>query len=1124
MLSRIKELTDVEHVLAKPDAYVGSCRLEDEQHLVVEQDGKLVLKTITVVPGLFNIFDEILTNVIDQIQLKTGIKNVYVDIDQQKNEITVANDGNFSLHTDDIEVAFGKLRSSTHYDEKIKKTTGGTFGIGAKASNILSTFFEVVVVKDGTKYEVIWKDNMENKTKLKESNTKESNGVSVRFKPDLERFDNSKLNQDITSLFHRRCYDIKAMFPDINMYFNKKKVPINGPVDYIHYIYPNLDIQKISIDVQTKSKEEEQTSWDVYIGIIEDEQPKHVGFVNGIYTIYGKHIDGIIHALTRTLKDTLVKTKKWKNLLENLKSPKMLERYFFIFVNAFVVRPEWHSLIKREMKTKVTILNEEVFQPVIMKFLSHTKLKSYLEEDLTAKVQKDVNKNIKDINRLRQKVSGFREANLAGHKNHICTLFITEGESASGSLEGGFYKELKDNYGILPVTGKPGNLLKDDNKVNTQRIKDLMTCMGLQLGKKYTSDADIKTLRYSGGIIIVTDQDDDGFHICGLIISIFYAYWPALYSRKGFIRVFQTPILQVLTNNGQDVVKEFFSKNDYHQWCNKQGREQGQVKYIKGLASNRPEHFRQYLLRSHLTEHNCITDEQINYILTLIRESKTDDEQLENIYNKSNVDVRKQLIQTSLFDISQREETEELDNELEDRNQVIVPFGEYLYRTVVKYFFITAVRRHIPSVFDGLKVVQRKIVHALLHQSSTSFKKLQDLSSIVASCTKYQHGQDSISKALILMTTSRIGSNNLPLLIPDGNFGNRINGGEDAGQPRYLSAKLDPIARLIFREQDLDCLSYRVEEGEKIEPRFFVPVVPIGLFNGHRGIGAGFSTELLPFKPSLVCKLLLDKIKGKKPYKHNWLTPWYRGFKGNITLFDDDIVEISGVFKLESTKLIITELPLNSSISTQHRYSNLLTELKEAGIIKSFIDLTVEQTGFHYEVKLNEELDESEIISKFKLTYKTKISNVHMMTADGIKKYNTINEILDDYYNKRLELYEHRKQYVLDKMKSKNMKLEAQVRFIEEIVKGKLNISNQKKATIVSMLHKGGYPLIDDNYGYLLGMPIHHLTLEEKIELENKLENSKKQLEIYENTTPKELWIKDIEEFQEAYRKRYNDS
>lgn len=255
------------------------------------------------------------------------------------------------------------------------------------------------------------------------------------------------------------------------------------------------------------------------------------------------------------------------------------------------------------------------------------------------------------------------------------------------------------------------------------------------------------------------------------------------------------------------------------------------------------------------------------------------------------------------------------------------------------------VQRSIPSAIDGFKPTQRKILFCALKRKLKSDIKVAQLAGYISEHAAYHHGEVSLEGAIVGMAQDYVGANNMKLLVPSGQFGTRLEGGKDAAASRYIYTRLNnPLTRATFHPHDDPLLEYQNEEGKWIEPKVYIPVIPMVLVNGAAGIGTGWSTFMPNHNPRDVidnCRRYIKKFVEKKEGAEDLklLRPWYRGFTGEITgkeggkRFETWGVVEDSAEAGEEDVAVITELPISKW--TQQYKEQLLTKMKasESGIL-----------------------------------------------------------------------------------------------------------------------------------------------------------------------------------------------
>jgi len=417
--------------------------------------------------------------------------------------------------------------------------------------------------------------------------------------------------------------------------------------------------------------------------------------------------------------------------------------------------------------------------------------------------------------------------------------------------------------------------------------------------------------------------------------------------------------------------------------------------------------------------------------------------------------------------------------------------------------------RMIASSIDGLKNSQRKVISTIIDKNITKEIKVSQLASLVAQEKEYLHGDMSLQGVIVNLAQNFVGSNNINLLVPEGNFGTRFT--PEASASRYIYTYGSENLWKLFNKDDNAVLIHQNFEGHDIEPRFYVPILPLILINGSEGIASGFAQKILPRDPESIKEQLKQHLKNNSPI----LTPSpnYKGFSGTILQDHEDPKKwrIYGVIELKNNNtVIIKEVPIGYSLKG---YLKVLDKLEEQGFIQSYIDKS-EDDNFYFEVKFKitdlKKYDVDTLIEKLKLI-KTITENYTCIDENNrVKVFNTPNEIFEHYIEIRLEYYKKRKEYLIQKIANEIRLDISKYVFIKMIVDDKLIVSKRKKSEIEKDLEKIDKIIKKDNYDYLLNMPIHSLTKEKLEDLYNKIKQKKEELDKIKSITEKEMWLEEL--------------
>ncbi|XP_002972906.2 DNA topoisomerase 2 isoform X2 [Selaginella moellendorffii] len=1126
--------TPLEHVLLRPDTYVGSIE-KHTQTLWVYEGGQLVNRAVTYVPGLYKIFDEILVNAADNKQRDPIMDAVKVTISVEQNTISVYNNGDgvpVEVHNEQgvyvPEMIFGHLLTSSNYDDNEKKTTGGRNGYGAKLANIFSTEFVIETAdgKRGKKYKQVFSNNMSAKSEPAISSCKSNeNWTKVTFKPDLAKFHMTYLEEDVVALMSKRVLDIAGCLGrTVKVELNGQKLPVKTFSDYVGLYLASA--QKGKEETLPRIYERANDRWEVCVSL-SDGQFQQVSFVNSIATIRGgTHVQHVSEQIVSHIQEIVNK----KNKNANVKGFQ-IRNHLWVFVNSLIDNPAFDSQTKETLTTRQTSFGSKCeLSPEFLKKVSKCGVVDNVLSWADFKQSKELKKN---DGAKRQRLTGIAkldDANDAGGKNsEACTLILTEGDSAKALAMSGISVVGRNHYGVFPLRGKLLNVREATHKqiMDNAEITSIKQILGLQQGKGYENT---KSLRY-GHLMIMTDQDHDGSHIKGLIINFIHTFWPSLLKVPGFLVEFITPIVKATHKNGK--VLSFYTMPEYESWKESlRGETKGwSIKYYKGLGTSTAKEGKEYFrdLVKHKKDFAWDNDE--------------DGDSIELAFSKKKTEARKIWLrgyQPGTF---------------LDQTQRVITYSDFINKELI-LFSLADLARSVPSMVDGLKPGQRKILFAAFKRNFTSQAKVAQFSGYVSEHSAYHHGEQSLASTIIGMAQNFVGSNNINILAPIGQFGTRSQGGKDHASARYIYTSLTPLTRTIFPKPDDILLNFLREDGQSIEPFWYAPILPMVLVNGSEGIGTGWSTFVPNYNPRDIVTNLKHLLRDE-PLEP--MDPWYKGFKGTIVKSASKESGVSYtvtgiVEQVNETTIRVLELPIRKWTQDYKEFLEALlcgTEKIKEPSIKDYREHNTD-TRVHFEISLSEEkmaeaLAEG-LTKKFKLSTTISTSNMNLFDKDGhIRKYDTPEQILEDFYHIRLELYVKRKEVQVENLQYELLKLDNKVRFILGVVKGEIVVNNRKRAELLVELKTKGFtpfpkkakasdlPVVggdgsdveaDDeeklnkgvragDYEYLLSMPIGTLTLEKVQQLCNERDKLEGDVEELKKCTPKDLWEKDLDNFLE---------
>jgi len=700
------------------------------------------------------------------------------------------------------------------------------------------------------------------------------------------------------------------------------------------------------------------------------------------------------------------------------------------------------------------------------------------------------------------------DANFAGGgRSQQCTLIICEGDSAKAGIVSGLSKNDRNTYGIFPLKGKLMNAkdISQSRLNNNQEITHIKKILGLETNEAYDDIKYVKKkLRY-GKVVIMTDQDLDGAHIKGLCINLFHSQWHGLIKLEAFLGFMNTPILKAKKGSREI---SFYNEQEYEIWKAANSKRKGwKIKYYKGLGTSTAKEFKEYFSNK----------KEVYFSYS----GEACDDAIDKVFNKKRAGDRKKWLR-------QYDRSQTLD--LKSKQVTYTDFVDLEMIHFSKY----DCERSIPNLMDGLKISTRKLLFGAFKRKLSSEIKVAQLAGYVSEHACYHHGEKSLVGAIINMAQEFVGSNNINLLAPNGQFGTRLKGGKDSASERYIYTLLSPITQYIYPEADNHVLTYKNDDGTRVEPEFYAPIIPMVLVNGGKGIGTGFSYEGMCYNPLQVIKYLRHKLKdtAKAPPS---IDPYYEGFKGTITPIGKDRMLFKGIYKIVGTdKLRVTELPIG--IWTED-YKEFLESLLDDGknkrtIVKTYIDMSTD-VDVDFTIKLvpgtmtnllPKQVDYGcNGLEKALHLYTTKSStNMYLFDeSQRLKKYKTVYDIAEAYFPVRLQVYKDRKEHQIRCLKRLVTLLHNKARFIEEQCQDIIDLRRKKKAAVIHLLVSRSYDVVDGDaeFKYLRKMGFDQVEEENILKLRAERNDKRRALEELRASKPKDIWDAELKKLTAQYNK-----
>ena len=1085
-----------EHLLIRPDMYIGNPSPWERLVHMITKEG-LVEYTITTPAAMERVFLEIVTNFLDNVieSRKIGLDPRVGEITVTNTTVTVTNYGRpipIKKNADGMYfpyMAFGKFRSGSNYGES--RSGAGTNGEGAKCTVAVSGRFDLDAVDGGRmlRYQQRWRENMSIVEEPIITQCNEESRTTVTYELDFPFFKTTCYSDEDLQLF-----DTLAIFASlcgrIPVYFNSKLYNNPDMESFGNLILPKgtkrIIIEQEDIQILIADTPNQGTIQSFVNGMITRDGGCHVKFCletifDDILTkINGKFIDNVSKKTGKKMAGA--ELRKYKVYVTDILP------HITVILVANVLNPEFNNQSKTKLiAPKVTLnVDLEVLKPICKWKLVHA-IKETLNLKSRARLKASDGKFVKDVFSVKS-----LKANWAGdkRKDYLETrLFVSEGDSAGARM----LKEISlipggnDLYGILYLRGVPinslGSILKIEGNAEIVEIKKVL---GLREEVDYSIPANFATLRY-GGIVIAADADVDGKHIAALILLFFHTFYKSLLD-MGYVTLYRTPIIRII-RGGQSI--KFYTNSQYDAWL-KEGNDPAgwKHKYYKGLGSS--------------TKEEVKSDRRDNNNIRFLPDHNTD-EMMNIAFNKKMSDTRKEYIRGFTGEFIPI-----INGDCSITDFLLQELGE---------FWKESVTRAIPNM-SGNKNVHGKILYTALKRFPKLKKKENKyppkvvvFAGLVTSDTCYDHGDSSMNSSIVKLAQNHVGGNNLPLLSPQGEYGSRHGGGADNASPRYLHVGETPLTRVIYNIRDDPILQLKVEEGSTIEPNFLLPVLPVLVFNGVKGIGTGSSSTMLPYHPLDVANWYKARLCGQQPLS---MIPWYRGFNGNIMINRTekcDIVTIEGRWDYNDEELIIHELPIGN---VPKKLELLLQELQIKGQITKYtthLDFERDNTSFRI-YGWNHAHDPVKIL---KFRHSLSLSNMVVLDERGEPiHYKYIEDYMENFFIFRHKRYVVRKSYELGQLTKKIDHLSEKLKILLAVYEKRLLINNRSHKSIVVDIHK-----LELCLPIYMTLKLRNMCKEDIDKCRMKIDVLNGQVANLQAITIEQMWFDDISDFEREYKKIY---
>lgn len=1106
----------------RPDTYIGaSAGVTTEAiwsaTIVGDSNIKVNESFQHVSAAIIGISKEVFDNATDNVERSRaeGYDPGTIDVSMTQNSICVKNHGKHIPvvihHKEQIwvpQMLFGVLLTSDNYDDSITRYKAGRNGYGVKLTNIFSKGFQVIVADpvNGLKFSQTW---MEGMTKHEEPVIERYVGpgfTQITFIPDFEYFyevqGQHSFLDSMMGFYLNRTMGMSFSSKIITS-FNGMTLDYRDARVYFQSHFDGPDPNRKTIHWQSQDMTQEfviaETPGAGFIN----------GFVNGIPVHQGEHVNEYLRVIFEDMVSKFDREHGKKVTVAHLK------KHVSILIRVTLDKPAFDTQIKRKLvKPKPKVVIPKKIQKDVV---SWDLMEEELKKGFNMKIKATDDKRMKKTRVL--KVNDATQANSGNYAERLkCTLILTEGETgktlalmANKFLPGG----MKYN-GVYPLKGKVMNTSRhtDENIDANKELSDIMAILGAERDVDYTQPENFKKLRY-GKIAIMTDADLDGSHIAGLIMKFVFDMLRSLAPFE-FILMILTPVIEA--KKGSQLM-HFYQMKKFKAWEKSLTPEEmkpWKIFYKKGLGSWTPSPG----VVKKLFEKPAV--------LTMAVDPTTDDI-LNLCFNTKLCDERKQWI--SAYDPNSES--------VLTNPRPITEFFQEEFRDYSK----DSVLRAIPYLMDGLKRVHRKVLYCMFLKFPKGGKqkaiKVPQFGGVVTEKTNYHHGEQALYKTIIGMAQQYVtGPNNLPLILGEGNFGQRRGRGKDQSPARYLTVEMHPITYYIYRVEDQPLWEIQYEDGEPAEPKNMFPIIPMCLVNRCKGIATGWSTNIPCHDPRVVIDWVIAWINEEKTKRDipkasleinisdkPELVPYWRDYRGTITRIKNapyEVYENTGHFNFHLHTIFVDELPVETSPDSYKEWGETIADLylerPEEALFRTF-DMCTEPPAIDFRITGMS----NPTLKTLGLVEQISLSNMVLIDKDDRpRKFTYTYEIICQWCLDRLDIYEKRRLNIVKEIQEELRKKTLKYMFIEDVVEKRLELRNRPKAEIHEYMTAKGYPCNKKRDGDdFLTIPIGTITREKVNKLKKEIGELNAKLQYYMTVLPEDIWLSDLDELKAQVHKLY---
>ncbi len=1107
-IDQYQTLSEIQHVLQRPDTYVGTIqKVQRESFCLTTNENKPRIRNCNVLhpEGQEQIFLEGLGNAGDNAwrsreEFNPPIDPEKIEVTMTQSSVSIKNYGANIPVAQDAEGKwipnriFSNLRTGSNFNDTKKRLYIGKNGLGIKLTNIYSSVFSIECADPQRQllYKETWYNNM-SQSQSEIVPYYDIGYTQISYSPDFARFSATEFDTEAFQLYAARCAEV-AFTCQLPVIFNGHEFNFKNIFEYASLFGPVSKSNAVSYT-------DPQGSYELCL-VDSPGEAVCISFVNGIITrLGGVHVDEAYKIIVAKLVNVLGKT------IEGISITKRdVVNHVSVFLNCRLNQPKFKSQSKEILTSptpKIEIPDEVMKQ--VKKWELIKTIYTIIEQKQKAKLKKTDGKK-----RSRSSNERITDANFAGGpRSHEATAILCEGDSAEAYVTVWISqvpnRQGRNYFGSLPLHGKLLNVLNADftQLIDNPDLKNIKEMLGLEEEANYMIEAVLRRLRY-GNVLIVTDPDTDGKHIAGLVLIFFLSRFPGIVI-NGRIKFLRVPVLRI---NEKGVKRSFYTYASYNEWRQTVANpDDYSPDYFKGLGTSEKKHVIEDFMNPKIVTFQVDEEAAAKALMA---------------FHKTKADERKAWLTTWFNRV--------VDMNLE--NMTNLPISTFIDHELVEYS-MESVERNIIDGIDGLKESQRKAFFAAMKKLFSKKKdakgKVAEVAHHAAEITNYKHGPKCLSDAIVMMSYDFCGSNNMPYFVARGMMGTRDKGGKDAAADRYTAISLPWWIEFIYRKEDNSLLKKVIDEGKPREVECYFPILPMHAINGANGVGTGWSTKIPNHNPLDITfwyqqRILQDlysgytrpPLQGGQNFELPILRPWYKGFRGQIVLKPRGFYT-EGHFGFQDGKLIIDELPIGVWIRD---YEKMLRKMEEKGIIGRYDDYSSDESPMFVIEAYN---DGQPTLKKLGLISQHSYNNMTVLFRGPRgyypKTYSILNDLLEDFYQLRLQKYVERKANILSEIQKKIAELTERLRFINAVNSDQLVVHRRsKKAVLADMARMNFDPSLYDS------VKTSEYSDESVASIPIDIQTKVREYETLSAIPPGKIWYDELEEFIQAYCHREKTS